>query len=253
MIRSETAWSYNTLLKDLAIQSPSSTSEYYAVTLVGDEQGRIFRSMFSHWIDFADKDRRVEVRAASIVRAESVVATWRRMGERCLVVESLKDLEVFFLSGGHAVVEKYLSESEIGEWLEPTQVVADGLLGFTSVCGIPRSFQNRAPPPKLRMKILKRDGYGCRICGRKPTQNSDIELHVHHIRPWAEGGVTTERNLITLCHTCHNGLAPHYEPTLHHMVDPLNTFNSVPDHVAAYNEGVRLYGINNYRGGLRDG
>ncbi len=232
------------LLSELAIELPSPTFEYYSVTLTGDKQGRILRSVYSHWVDFADKDRRIEIRAASLVRAEIAVATWRQAGERCLIVDSPKDLLVFFLVGGHAVIEKRLSESQIATWLQPEQVVPDGILGFTAVCNLPPNFHNRAPRPKLRMQVLKRDGFRCRICGRRPTDNSDIELHVHHIRPWAEGGVTMERNLITLCHTCHNGLAPHYEPTLHFMVELQNACESAMNHAAAYNEGVRQYGIN---------
>src|SRR5262249_31575874 len=136
------------------------------------------------------------------------------------LVDNPKDLLVFFLAGGHAVIEKHLSESEIGAWLEPEPVVLDGLPGFMSDCDLPPNSYNRAPTPKLRMQVLKRDKYRCCICGRRPAENSDIELHVHHIRPWADGGVTVERNLITLCHTCHNGLSPHYEPTLHNMIEP---------------------------------
>ena len=41
---------------------------------------------------------------------------------------------------------------------------------------------------------------------------------MHHIRPWAAGGITEERNLITLCHTCHNGLAPHFEHGLFRLI-----------------------------------
>ncbi len=61
------------------------------------------------------------------------------------------------------------------------------------------------------MKVLKRDDYRCKICGRRSSDHSDVELDVHHIWPWATGGITEEQNLITLCHTCHTGLAPHEE------------------------------------------
>jgi HNH endonuclease len=41
---------------------------------------------------------------------------------------------------------------------------------------------------------------------------------VHHIRPWATGGLTEEQNLICLCHTCHSGLSPHDEPGLFSLI-----------------------------------
>jgi len=64
------------------------------------------------------------------------------------------------------------------------------------------------------MQIVQRDLYRCRICGRRPADYVDLELHVHHIRPFARDGLTIEENLITLCHTCHAGLDPHFRPQL---------------------------------------
>jgi hypothetical protein len=68
------------------------------------------------------------------------------------------------------------------------------------------------------MRILQRDGYQCRVCGRSPNDHVDLELHVHHVRPWAVGGGTQDSNLITLCHTCHNGLDPHFEFSLYSLL-----------------------------------
>lgn len=64
------------------------------------------------------------------------------------------------------------------------------------------------------MKVLKRDKNRCRICGRSPSDYEDVVLHVHHTRPWGKRGVTDINNLITLCHTCHNGLDPHEDQSL---------------------------------------
>ncbi len=68
------------------------------------------------------------------------------------------------------------------------------------------------------MDILKRDKFRCKACGRRPDNYVDIELHVHHIRPFGEGGFTHEENLITLCDTCHKGLDPHYEWSLYDLL-----------------------------------
>ena len=38
------------------------------------------------------------------------------------------------------------------------------------------------------------------------------------IRPHGLRGVTTEKNLISLCHTCHVGLEPHYEFTVFNLI-----------------------------------
>lgn len=58
--------------------------------------------------------------------------------------------------------------------------------------------------------IRKRDSYACRACPRSQNasdgpdwQESDAELHVHHIVPLGAGGSNARSNLITLCDKCH--------------------------------------------------
>jgi hypothetical protein len=105
--------------------------------------------------------------------------------------------------------------------LGPHQCVKEQFLGeFTPTKALTKNSFDHAPTPKLRMEVLKRDGYRCKICGRRPADYVDIELHVHHIRPYSERGVTTKKNLIALCHTCHKGLVPHHEPNLYELIDP---------------------------------
>lgn len=105
----------------------------------------------------------------------------------------------------------------------------------------------RAPSRKARMDVLKRDRFRCKACGRSPHNNTDIELHVHHIIPWGGGGLTETDNLITLCMTCHDGLDPHYEPRLFELID--KTWNSEDigslhdEHVREYAEGVMRYRV----------
>lgn len=49
---------------------------------------------------------------------------------------------------------------------------------------------------KMRFSIYKRDGYRCKICGRKDN------LEIDHIKPIAKGGKSTYDNLQTLCKSC---------------------------------------------------
>ena len=53
---------------------------------------------------------------------------------------------------------------------------------------------------KVRLAIIKRDGFACYICGR------DTNLHVHHIIPRADGGSNNPNNLVTLCSGCHRSV-----------------------------------------------
>jgi hypothetical protein len=200
----------------------SSPEEYYALTLLGSAEGRISWSCHSLWVGFENDDPRREIRKARLLDAESAEkfgSAWKTIGESYMVLRTTKDLLVYLLAGGNALIEKELAETriEISDMLRPQVCVRTGPVGFVIASNLPRGTFNHAPSPKLRMKILKRDDYRCRVCGRRSADHVDVELHVHHIRPWANGGVTVEENLITLCHTCHKGLEPHEEWNLFEM------------------------------------
>ena len=70
-------------------------------------------------------------------------------------------------------------------------------------------------PPRLREKVLARDGHRCVCCGSMRT------LHAHHVKLWSRGGKTVIENLVTLCNGCHGlvhddflwvGLAEWHQP-----------------------------------------
>ena len=72
---------------------------------------------------------------------------------------------------------------------------------FCSNCGTKlKDREKRKPiPPELRHKILVRDGYRCRECGKSTDETS---LEIDHIYPLSKGGPTTEDNLWVLCREC---------------------------------------------------
>jgi 5-methylcytosine-specific restriction endonuclease McrA len=51
-----------------------------------------------------------------------------------------------------------------------------------------------------RLRILIRDAYTCRACGRVVTGQA---AHVDHIRPLEEGGTDDDANLQVLCESDH--------------------------------------------------
>ena len=57
-------------------------------------------------------------------------------------------------------------------------------------------------PPRLRRRVLARDGHRCQAPGCRHTRH----LQLHHRVPTAQGGTTTEDNLVTLCAGCHRSL-----------------------------------------------
>ena len=58
---------------------------------------------------------------------------------------------------------------------------------------------------RLRFRILMRDGFTCKSCGRSPVKERGVELHVDHILPWSKRGETVPENLETKCKKCNLG------------------------------------------------
>ena len=66
----------------------------------------------------------------------------------------------------------------------------------------------RDPSLRLRFRVLQRDNFTCRSCGRSPATLLGVVLHVDHVFPWCEGGETILDNLQTLCEICNLGKGP---------------------------------------------
>lgn len=62
--------------------------------------------------------------------------------------------------------------------------------------------KRKALSKQIRVQILARDGYRCRMCGRS---KDEVPLEVDHIKPAAEGGTDELENLATLCRECNQG------------------------------------------------
>lgn len=58
---------------------------------------------------------------------------------------------------------------------------------------------------RTRFKVLQRDHFACKACGKSPAKDPSVELHVDHVNPWSSGGESTMENLQTLCSTCNIG------------------------------------------------
>jgi 5-methylcytosine-specific restriction endonuclease McrA len=58
---------------------------------------------------------------------------------------------------------------------------------------------------RLRFIVMRRDCFKCKLCGRNPSKNPELILHVDHIIPWSRGGDTIAENLQTLCSECNIG------------------------------------------------
>lgn len=233
-------------LKEIAINMakriPKKENKYYEITLTANQEGKPCCSYYSHWAGFEDDERKVELRQASLVRASEMVNIFRNdFKEGCFLVDTIVELRVFLLLGGHAIIKKEIAEEALLDILKPQSSVQTGFVGFRVTKDLPKTIFQKAPTKKQRMRIIKRDNYRCKICGRSPSNHTDITLHVHHIRPWAEGGVTDDDNLITICHTCHEGLDPHYEINLFGLLSESRKLIDVQSLRKTHIEGVKRY------------
>ena len=192
--------------------------QYYQLTLTASANGRLTWGAYSHFVDWTDDTRRFELRAASLVKPRRLFDLYQEIGEPCVVVNDERALNVFLLVGGHALIERSIAETHLADVLAPAPVAHSGPLGFKSVEAIPATELQRAPTPKQRMRVLRRDNFRCRICGESPAENPHVVLHVHHVRMWSRGGLTEDYNLITICHTCHGGLDPHEDRSLFGLI-----------------------------------
>jgi hypothetical protein len=193
-------------------------ADYYAFELSADEAGTIWVGSQTHWVGWADEESRIELRKPRLVHPDRIADFWIDFQMPFHVVNAVDDFARWFVYGGHALVEKSVASQLLSESLEPDPCVQTGSQGFTSRQALPSNLFRPVPAPKLRMAVIKRDSYRCRVCGRRPESHLDVELHVHHIRPHGQRGTTHEDNLITLCGTCHRGLDPHYEWSLYSLL-----------------------------------
>jgi len=195
--------------------------EYYAITLTAEAEGRVTRSVQTHFVGFTKDRPRRELRIGSLVIADNMAHIWKALGQGYLVVSNLTQLAIFIRLGGNALVERRIAEEFFRDLVRENEVGGAGPLGSQIVSrDLPTPELNRAPSRTQRMRIIRRDGYRCRICGRRPTENVDIQLDVHHIAAWGRGGLTVDSNLITVCDTCHDGLDDFHRLEVFSLLDP---------------------------------
>jgi len=200
----------------------SKDTTYFAITLGAAENSKAWTDTQTYWVGFADKDNRVEIRKIRAVVARRFSELWKNLRQPYSVVNNDSGFVRWQMEGGHALITEEQVEKNIPEELEPRPCVMEGRLGFTDFKKLPKTAFQKAPTPKLRMEVLKRDKYRCMICGQRPADDTNIQLQVHHIRPYGQRGITVGKNLISLCHTCHAGLEPHYEYSLFELVEGIS-------------------------------
>ena len=130
---------------------------------------------------------------------ENIEHLWQHFGRQPKYHEVVKPLSAYS-------VKTY--EKRFGTYYNALKAFIDYVEGEISerpnknlnITENPRSINYR-----LRFKVMQRDGFKCRICGRSPATDSSVVLHIDHIIPCAKGGKATMDNLQTLCSKCNLG------------------------------------------------
>jgi hypothetical protein len=230
-----------------AMKSFEPEGEYYALTLGANRRGRPFWGAQSYWVGFSERNPRWEVRAARLVNPASMTEAWSTMEQDWVSVHNDVSLTVYLQLGGNALVAKRIAETHLPNVIAASEYMHDGSIevggfGFLGTQHLPDdAVERRAPSRKLRMQVLKRDGFRCVACGRRASDHTDIELHVHHLVPWRMAGPTAEENLVTLCGTCHKGLDPDFEPALRELAGLPGPASGLDIDNAEFNEEVARY------------
>jgi len=148
----------------------------------------LFRNLEEVWTKLGRQPRYQEIQKSlsrySAGTYENRFGTWR------------KALEKFV---AYINTDKADEESGVGNYSNET-TSTDNVSGKIFKHKTKREISER-----LRFRILMRDGFTCKKCGRSPIKERDVELHVDHITPWSTGGETIPENLETKCSRCNLG------------------------------------------------
>lgn len=236
-------------IRRMRSQEPIDNAEYYAITFFSLDGKNLGYSVLSNFAGFTKDKPLREIREASLIKPKILKSLYNDIGQPPLIVNNDLDRKIFVLFGGHGIIEGSIAKKYFRLFLEPHKVVSSSdpkyhMSQFQNIDSVESQKLKKAPNHKLRMRVLKRDRYRCRICGRSPDNYEDIELQLHHIRPFSQFGLTEEENLITLCHTCHKGLDPHFEWDLYELIGISGIYpslNNNNDSLHEFIESVKRY------------
>ena len=91
----------------------------------------------------------------------------------------------------------------------PVFLVAEG----ATETKVGRRPPSRHIPRDVMLKVVRRDGHMCQLCGRNVSDN---ELHLDHIIPVSRGGISTVENLRLLCAECNREKSDSLDELLWH-------------------------------------
>ena len=130
---------------------------------------------------------------------DNLEVVWITLGRQPFVNEIKKPLSQY----NHATYQR-----RFGSWLKACETFIKSKkedVKFVRLVSEKSTSRNRSINEKIRLKVLKRDNYKCKKCGRSPATHLGIALHIDHIKPFSKDGDNLLKNLQTLCNKCNLG------------------------------------------------
>ncbi|MCC6329910.1 MAG: HNH endonuclease [Acidobacteria bacterium] len=182
---------------------------------MGEGSSETYRARFGSW---AEALKRAGLRSSHYYKRgisddellENIKSVWITIGKQPSYREVKWPLSQF---------STYLYEKRFGSWTKALQKFVDWVnaddphsratqvhtLEITKQVERAKRRTRREINGRQRFRIMVRDGFRCRKCGRSPLTKVGVELHVDHVLPWSKGGETVDENLETKCMKCNLG------------------------------------------------
>jgi hypothetical protein len=123
--------------------------KYYSMTFSASDDGKIMLGgSQTMWVGYADVERKIELRQFSLVKPDRMADFWIEFGMPFCVVNDVDDFAKWFISGGHALVEKDIATLLLPHSLEPSSCVQLGNRGFSGISILPQTIFKKAPSPQ---------------------------------------------------------------------------------------------------------
>ena len=216
---------------------------YFAAALLGSDAGwnLAFETCFADFPKGRRPDDGVELREPVRVNPDRMVRLWEDAGQGWVVVNERAQLTWLFRFGGNALIAEEVARQHLAKFVQPIEMLPNGAVGLRRFDPDAREVKYRRPRPRQKARILQRDGHRCQVCHRQPSNDGDIRLQLHHIRPFSMGGPTIDENLIAVCNECHDSVDPHYQPGLFWLPDGHASRALEQQSTDAHNPGVKAY------------
>ena len=184
----------------VTIDEYNENGEYHATTL---------SRRFGSWFKALEKANLERTRTLGVTDEEyfkNIEKVWTRLGRQPHYSDMEKPLSEY-------CARSY--EKRFGGWIKALEnfieFINNEKVNFKSSVDIDENKPikqhktKRSISWRLRFVVMRRDSFKCKICGRSPSNNPEIVLHVDHVVPWSKGGETMPDNLQTLCSECNIG------------------------------------------------